>query len=214
MVRIDERRWSLFLANTSLKKPTLFSRSALLAMTIRTRVYAVSLYSSTGSIIVHVCLEGYPNHRTALFHHLEYFRGIVFLTTNLLSNIDNALLSRCHIHLRYPSLSIQSRSTLWKALLLRLQNPTLSGQSDSRSEAGGLVAIKLPTNGFKLLAAWNLNGREIKNVVKTAHLWCCYNNSELTVASIEAAIRVTAPFADKVVTEEDRSASSKRPRLS
>lgn len=90
----------------------------------------------------------------------------------------------------------------------------LSGQSDSRGEEGGGVAIKLPANGINLLAAWDLNGREIKNVVKTAHLWCCYNHSELTLASVEAAIRVTAPFADKAVTEGGSSASSKRPRLS
>ena len=136
----------------------------------------------------------------------------MFLTTNLLSNIDNAFLSRCHIHLRYPPLSIQSRSTLWQNFLLRLQKTTLSEQLRG-SEAGGMT-IKLPANGLDLLAAWELNGREIKNVVKTAHLWCCYNNSEMTLKSIEAAIRVTAPFADKAVVEGDSSASSKRPRLS
>ena len=157
-------------------------------------------------------LEGYPNRRTALFRHLEYFRGIVFLTTNLLSNIDDAFLSRCHIHLRYPPLSVQSRSTLWKNFLSRLQRPTLSGQP-RRSEAGG-GTIELPVNGLNLLAAWELNGREIKNVVKTGHLWCCYNHTELTLARIEAAIRVTAPFAEKAVVEGDSSAPSKRPRLS
>ena len=107
---------------------------------------------------------------------------------------------------------MQSRSTLWKNFLLRLQKPGVSGQPRG-SEAGG-VAVKLPANGLDLLAAWDLNGREIKNVVKTAHLWCCYNNSELTLARIEEAIRVTAPFADKAVAEGDSSTSSKRPRLS
>ena len=74
--------------------------------------------------------------------------------------------------------------------------------------------IKLPGDDLDLLAAWDLNGREIKNVVKTAHLGCCYNNSELTLSSIEAAIRVTAPFAKKAMLEGESYASSKRHRLS
>ena len=110
---------------------------------------------------------------------------------------------------------------LWKNFLSRLQSPpsrslrhdqALSGQP-SRSVTSP-VTVTLPADGLNLLAAWNLNGREIKNVVKTAHLWCCYNNSEMILANIEAAISVTAPFADKSVTEGDISTSSKRPRLS
>lgn len=165
-------------------------------------------------------LENNPDHRTAVLHHLEYFRGIIFLTTNLLSNIDHAFLSRCQIHLRYPSLSIESRLMLWKNFLSRLQNPPARSLQQDQAPRGqssnsetSPVAVKLPTDGLELLAAWNLNGREIKNVIKTAHLWCCYNNSELTLASIEAAISVTAPFADKSVMEGDVSTSSKRPRL-
>lgn len=166
-------------------------------------------------------MEDCPNHRTATFHHLEYFRGIIFLTTNLFSNIDPAFLSRCHIHLRYPPLSIQSRSNIWRNFLSRLQSPPSRSLRHDQASSGqlsssetGPVTVKLPADGPNLLAAWNLNGREIKNVVKTAHLSCCYNNSELTLANIEAAIRVTAPFAEKTVIEGEVSTSSKRPRLS
>ena len=183
------------------------------------RRYLVSQYLIHSDDFDACTSEGYPNHQTAIFHHLEYFRGIMFLTTNLLSNIDFAFLSRCHIHLRYPPLSIQSRSTLWNNFLSRLDiapsrswqhEQAISGQP-SGSETGP-VTVNLPADGPDLLAKWNLNGREIKNVVKTAHLWCCYQNSELTLAGIEAAIKVTAPFAETM--EEDISQSSKRPRLS
>ena len=190
-------------------------------MTIETRQYQVSHRLIHSDDYTACCLEDYPNHRTAVFHHLEYFGGIIFLTTNLLSNIDHAFLSRCHIHLRYPPLSIQSRSMLWKNFLSRVQTPPSRSLQHDRAPSGqpsrsetGPVTVNLPANGLNLLAAWNLNGREIKNVIKTAHLWCCYNNSELTLASIEAAISVTAPFADKTEMEGDLSTSSKRPRLS
>ena len=166
-------------------------------------------------------LENYPKSRTAIFHHLEYFPGILFLTTNLLSNIDPAFLSRCHVHLRYPPLSIQSRSTIWKNFLSRLQHipppslrlhQTLSEQPSRRETAS--VTVTLSASDLNILAAWNLNGREIKNVVKNAHLWCSYNSSELTLERIEAAIGVTVPLTDTPVMEEGISTSTKRPRLS
>ena len=63
------------------------------------------------------------------------------------------------------------------------------------------------------LAAWSLNGREIKNVVKTARLWCTYNNNGLTLDRIEAAIRVTAAFAEKTTEEAESPEFRKRQRL-
>lgn len=203
------------------KRPMHLLPGALPEIVISMKQCPVSLCHLSSEKDVAQCSDDCANSRAALFHHLEYFSGIIFLTTNLLSNIDYAFLSRCHIHLRYQSLSIQSRSMLWRKFLARLQNTPsqstqhgrqLSGQSDN-SETGS-VTVNLPVDGFDLLAAWNLNGREIKNVVKTAHLWCCHNNFEMTLESIEAAISVTSPFADRSVSEGDVSTSSKRPRLS
>ena len=64
------------------------------------------------------------------------------------------------------------------------------------------------------LAAWELNGREIKNVVKNAHLWCQYNKLDITLERLVSAIKATAPFAEKVEGVSGQpEASRKRQRL-
>ena len=142
----------------------------------------------------------------AFLSQLEYFTGIMLLTTNLMSNIDEALLSRVQIHLCYPALSVQYRSRLWENFITRLRSSTTQETQHP--------IINLSQKELELLSAWCLNGREIKNVVKTAHLWCSYNGLDLTKERFESAIMVTAPFAKKTTLDEDPSTSNKRPRIS
>lgn len=82
---------------------------------------------------------------------LEYYEGILFLTTNRIHHIDDAFHSRIHVALRYPELTNDSRRHIWKTFL--------SGM------ASGLSAEDLET-----LAKRELNGRQIKNVLKTARM--------------------------------------------
>ncbi|GAM83468.1 hypothetical protein ANO11243_014560 [Dothideomycetidae sp. 11243] len=50
---------------------------------------------------------------------LEYYEGIMFLTTNRVQTLDQAFQSRIHISLDYPELSIESRKQVWKNFLSR-----------------------------------------------------------------------------------------------
>ena len=58
--------------------------------------------------------------------------------------------------------------------------------------------MKLSLADTEQLAAWELNGREIKNAVKTARTWCVCKRYQISVERIESAIAVTAPMAKKV----------------
>ena len=58
--------------------------------------------------------------------------------------------------------------------------------------------LRLDTAELERLAAWELNGREIKNAVKTARNWCICKGHQVSVEKIEDAIAVTAPMAKKV----------------
>lgn len=155
-----------------------------------------------------------------VLHHLEYFQGIIFLTTNLLPNIDTAYLSRVHIHLRYPALSTSFRLKLWEGFLLRLRLPASEteqphqGIFETPAESGRVDPIAhISMEDLNELAQWLLNGREIKNVVKTAYLWCSYNQYTLTRDRLKAAISVTAPFAEKITSDEGQLSSNKRQRV-
>lgn len=50
---------------------------------------------------------------------LEYYEGIMFLTTNRVQTFDAAFQSRIHISLEYPDLNVDSRKQIWKNFLVR-----------------------------------------------------------------------------------------------
>jgi ATPase family associated with various cellular activities (AAA) len=81
---------------------------------------------------------------------LEYFQGVLFLTTNRLAQIDEAFHSRIHVSLQYPGLSAESRRHVWK---------TFVGGNERISE-----------RDLDELSEVELNGRQIKNILKTAQM--------------------------------------------
>ncbi|KAK6863578.1 hypothetical protein PG995_000106 [Apiospora arundinis] len=85
---------------------------------------------------------------------LEYYQGILILTTNRVGCFDKAFKSRIHLAIRYPPLSNSSRRALWKSFLRKVSEET---------------ANELDTKGvLEKLATEPLNGRQIKNLVRTA----------------------------------------------
>jgi AAA+ superfamily predicted ATPase len=81
---------------------------------------------------------------------LEYYEGILFLTTNRIRNIDDAFHSRIHVTIQYPNLSAESRLHIWKTFL---------GKNTRVTE-----------DELKDLAKVDLNGRQIKNMLKTSQM--------------------------------------------
>jgi SpoVK/Ycf46/Vps4 family AAA+-type ATPase len=119
---------------------------------------------------------------------LEYFRGIIFLTTNLYSTIDTAFRSRVNIHLLFEPLPPASRLVLWRKFLDRLPMETGKVRPLEGLERGDLEE----------LAKWELNGREIKNAIKTVKMWCDCKEYDMSLLRLESGIKVTAPQAKKV----------------
>lgn len=54
---------------------------------------------------------------------LEYYDGILFLSTNRVKTIDEAIASRIHLALRYPTLDQSARKAVWKSFLERAGTP-------------------------------------------------------------------------------------------
>ena len=52
---------------------------------------------------------------------LEYFQGILFLTTNRVATFDDAFQSRIHIGLGYDKLDIKAKKGIWKYFLDRVK---------------------------------------------------------------------------------------------
>lgn len=78
---------------------------------------------------------------------LEYYTGILFLTTNIIDNFDKAFNSRITMKLEYKSLGYMERKAIW---MRTLRNTDHSLSEDDLEE----------------LSKIDLNGREIFNIIK------------------------------------------------
>ena len=90
---------------------------------------------------------------------LEYYAGILFLTTNRVGSFDEAFRSRIHLSLYYPPLDKDSTTKIWKNNLDRIER---SGRLAFNREKIMGFADKLFKNGTR----WN--GRQIRNAFQTA----------------------------------------------
>ncbi|KAK8104750.1 ATPase [Apiospora kogelbergensis] len=92
---------------------------------------------------------------------LEYYRGVLFLTTNRVRSFDAAFTSRIHVALHYKPLTDADRQKVWVNSFERLER-----------DGGGRVHVSVATREYAYeardVAALAWNGREIRNALQTA----------------------------------------------
>lgn len=113
---------------------------------------------------------------------LEYFAGILFLTTNRVSSFDEAFKSRIHIPIRYTNLTHESRLQIWRNFLERIPR----GDEADRP----IVDEK----GLARLAEHDLNGRQIKNVIKAAESLAAFEGKRLDMEQLQEVTKIQARF--------------------
>ena len=70
---------------------------------------------------------------SVFLRQIEYFQGIMFLTTNRITVFDAAIQSRIHLALRYDELKRPAREQVWKTFLERADAaPNISGKDMER----------------------------------------------------------------------------------
>jgi hypothetical protein len=97
---------------------------------------------------------------SAFLRSLEYFQGILFLTTNRVGTFDDAFLSRIHVVLHYEFEEAE-RKKVWKMFFDKLQRER---ESTIRIHESARSYIEY-NEDLKALA-WN--GRDIRNAFQTA----------------------------------------------
>ncbi|EME44360.1 hypothetical protein DOTSEDRAFT_88541 [Dothistroma septosporum NZE10] len=118
---------------------------------------------------------------------LEYYEGILFLTSNRVNTFDDAFKSRAHVPLKYNDLTVDSRKQIWKNFL-------------SKMETG----VHVDEAGYKSLTQAEINGRQIKNVVRTAKSLAQFHKEKLSREKLEQVIQIQMEF------EHELGADSKR----
>ncbi|OAL45779.1 P-loop containing nucleoside triphosphate hydrolase protein [Pyrenochaeta sp. DS3sAY3a] len=105
---------------------------------------------------------------------LEYYEGTMVLTTNRVQTFDPAFQSRIHISLDYPELSLTSRTMIWTNFL------------GASSQENTITKAQLTE-----LARMNMNGRQIKNILKIARLLASRKKEPLSHEHIITTMDVT-----------------------
>jgi SpoVK/Ycf46/Vps4 family AAA+-type ATPase len=164
---------------------------------------------------------------TIFLRVLEYYEGIMFLTTNRVETFDAAFQSRIHISLEYKELDAKSREAVWQNFLKQhdiaqaaarerpprplataakahLRTSTTSPETLSSSSSADDAAAAQKAYHHRLtlphaitprdmvkLAALNMNGRQIKNILKTAQLLASQRGEGLSYHHIDTVMDVT-----------------------
>lgn len=141
-------------------------------------------------------------HRNALvsifLRLLEYFQGILFLTTNRVTTFDEAFQSRIHVALRYGELTTKAKKAVWKIFLGRVK------------AMEGIETYDWEEADYDVLARHQLNGRQvclirsryrseandlqIKNAVRTAQALAVNEGEKLAMPHIKRVLDVAESF--------------------
>ncbi|KAJ8117091.1 hypothetical protein ONZ43_g4293 [Nemania bipapillata] len=98
---------------------------------------------------------------------LEYYDGILVLTSNRVGTFDEAFKSRIQLALHYPNLSTYQRIQIWTNFILRLK----------RLEETDVDFDDLQDH-VEDLAKHKMNGRQIRNAITTARQYAKWENQQ------------------------------------
>ncbi|KAI0465622.1 hypothetical protein F4859DRAFT_500237 [Xylaria cf. heliscus] len=121
---------------------------------------------------------------------LEYYDGILILTSNRVGTFDEAFKSRIQLALHYKSLSEHQRTQIWRNFITRLE--------EINEEGIDFTDLK---DHIEELAKHKLNGREIRNVITTARQYARWERQQpnkqrtlLDYKMMEEVIETAAEF--------------------
>jgi AAA+ superfamily predicted ATPase len=118
-----------------------------------------------------------------LLRVLEYYEGIIVLTTNRITALDIAVQSRIHVAIQYHDLNTEQQVNIVKNFL---DNVITNKNIEDR----GRIDREIP----KLLKRSRLNGRQIRNILMSAFLVARSNQSKLKLTNIEYMKNLTEDF--------------------
>jgi AAA+ superfamily predicted ATPase len=112
---------------------------------------------------------------------LEYFDGILFLTTNRPGDIDEAFQSRIHISMGLKALNVEERRQVWAVFIRDL----------SLSDKEKRSLLEYVTQQFD---ADKLNGRQIRNAVRSGLALAQLRGEKLLPEHLERVVRIGREF--------------------
>ncbi|RBA15763.1 hypothetical protein FPRO05_12370 [Fusarium proliferatum] len=99
---------------------------------------------------------------------LEYYSGILFLTTNRVGVIDEAFKSRIHVSLAYPNIKLQETLHIWEGILNRLEKDNQTARIRVKFDRSALLSFAKRHYKCHESTSSTWNGRQIRNAFQLA----------------------------------------------
>ncbi|CAG7561233.1 unnamed protein product [Fusarium equiseti] len=132
---------------------------------------------------------------------LEYYEGILILTSNRVGTFDEAFKSRIQLSLHYESLTKSQRRTIWANFLKRLngleqEEKVVQPITDRKRKLQENPGIDFDDIERHLadLAEEQMNGRQIRNAITTARQLAKFKNESMTYRHLEHVIKISRKF--------------------
>jgi SpoVK/Ycf46/Vps4 family AAA+-type ATPase len=134
---------------------------------------------------------------------LEYYEGILILTSNRVGTFDEAFKSRIQLALHYDNLDASQRQKIWMNLLGRLKDMESNSTSMKVTEPGTLrlkdaepIDIDFADIEcyIRKLADIEMNGRQIRNAITTARQLAKFRKVKMAYEHLEHVIAVSSKF--------------------
>ncbi|KZF22636.1 hypothetical protein L228DRAFT_131240 [Xylona heveae TC161] len=120
---------------------------------------------------------------TVFLRKLEYYQGILFLTTNRMIQFDEAIMSRIHLTIKYEDLTREFRREIWEHSLSKAHT------------VQGPAVVKL--DELQQLDNIRLNGREIKHLTSIAHALATVDGEPVSYKHLEKAAESSEKLLEK-----------------
>ncbi|KAH7359851.1 hypothetical protein BKA66DRAFT_426750 [Pyrenochaeta sp. MPI-SDFR-AT-0127] len=122
----------------------------------------------------------------------EYYQGILFLTTNRVETFDEAFQSRIHMGIRYENLPAKARKKIWQHHVGKVEKMT----QDADNKAAKDKAKPFTEADYDELSKRVMNGRQIKNMVKTSQSIALAEKDAFSMEHIKRVLEVAEAFED------------------
>ena len=115
---------------------------------------------------------------------IEYYQGLLFLTTNRIEEFDPAFHNRIHVTIKYDDLLPKSRKQIWQNLLAKSSDAIFLDNLWSDNE-------------FATLSEWKSNCRDIRNLIRTAYGFAKSERANLGLRHVVIVL-------ENILSEKDR----------
>ncbi|KAH7084496.1 P-loop containing nucleoside triphosphate hydrolase protein [Paraphoma chrysanthemicola] len=121
----------------------------------------------------------------------EYYQGILFLTTNRVETFDEAFQSRIHMGIRYENLQPKARKKIWQHHVGKVEEMAEMAKGKDESKVKPFTE-----SDFDELSKRNMNGRQIKNTVKTSQSIALAEKAAFGMEHVKRVLEVAEAFED------------------